>query len=82
MSIEAPAGDPPDWPVNAPVQCALSCASPQVELEAPAQFRHFAAGPDGHARVGLQFAGLEATSEGRATLQRILDLTTYLQANA
>jgi hypothetical protein len=77
-----PISQAPDWPVNTPVNCSLICSSPEILIEAPTQLRHTASAENGHARVGLQFAGLEATSEGRQTLQRLLDLTAYLQANA
>jgi c-di-GMP-binding flagellar brake protein YcgR len=72
--------DTPQWKVNTPITCWLSPGAGEPPIEAAAQFRHCEPDADDHMRVGLQFAGLEASKQGRATLQRILDLTMRLQA--
>jgi c-di-GMP-binding flagellar brake protein YcgR len=82
LSIELPADQAPDWPSDTPTQCSLVCTSPELRIDAPTQFRHREQAGAGNVRLGLKFAGLEATPEGRAALQGILDLTTDLQAGA
>ena len=70
----------PPWKVNTPIHCWLKPNAGESPIEAAAQFRHCEPQDDDRMRVGLQFAGLEASQEGRAIMQRILDLTTRLQS--
>ena len=70
----------PQWKVNTPINCWFDPNAGNSPIEAAAQFRHCEPMDDDRMRVGLQFAGLEASQQGRDTLQRILDLTTHLQS--
>lgn len=78
-SLLMPANEAPDWPVNATIACSIMTEDGHPPIQAPCQFRHREAHDEQNVRLGLQFAGLDATPDGRRALQRILDLTCQLQ---
>jgi len=53
------------------VTCTFALDPGQEPQEVSGQLRHCERAPSGHMRVGLQFLGLEASSQGRQTLQCI-----------
>lgn len=66
--------DPDNLEVGATYRCAFAARPGRPPLVVDAILRHGEAGSGGRASLGFQFAGLDATAEGREVLARIADL--------
>jgi len=68
-----------NWRENEHLVCRFSPQPGGVPLEIKARFRHRESLGPGRSRVGLQFVGLETSPDGKATLQRLNEMTRRLR---
>ena len=71
-SVIIPSEQKPHCKIGTPAVCSFRVGIGKPPVIADAQFRYWDERDDGYGQIGLQFAGLGATQEGRAKLERIL----------
>jgi len=79
MSLELPRDVSLCCRENDLLTCRFTAEPSRAALEIPTRLRHTSRLPDGRMRIGLQFVGLDASDDGRRTLQCIQRITAGLR---
>ncbi len=82
MSVAVPPDARNKWRPGDVMRCLLPLDPAREPRELTARVRGVERTPQGHLRMGMQFVGLEASAEGRATLKLIARTTSRFRSTA